>query len=134
MDSEQSEEVKDEKPLASPKQSASKEDIMEFPKSLLKPLHPSQMKPSEKARSPFTGSSDKYEAKDDGLIDQNFEHNAFSILYNTVVGYTDSTGRRLAQPFIRLPNKRFNSSVNSFGFFCLFETSRKVDKSLRATA
>lgn len=45
-------------------------------------------------------------AKDDGLIDPNFDHNAFSVFYNMVLGYTDATGRRLALPFLRLPNKR----------------------------
>lgn len=46
-------------------------------------------------------------SKDDGLIDAaNFDHNAFSVYYNTVVGHTDLTGRRLSQPFLRLPNKK----------------------------
>lgn len=60
------------------------------------------------APSPITSSvsTPSEPQKDDGLIDQNFEHNVFSILYNTVVAYTDASGRRLSQPFLRLLNKR----------------------------
>ena len=100
--------------MLSPKLQSNNQNIMEFPKSLLKPLQSAQPKAevvrtqpkAEVVRSPYTGNSTQYESKDDGLIDQNFEHNAFSILYNTVVGYTDQSGRRLALPFLRLPNKR----------------------------
>ena len=109
VDSEQSEDQpKEEKqPVLSPRpENKLLSNPMEFPKSLLKPLQSSQPKP-EVVKSPYSGNSTQYEAKDDGLIDQNFEHNAFSILYNTVVGYTDQSGRRIALPFLRLPNKRF---------------------------
>ena len=109
VDSEQSEDQsKDEKqPVLNPRQGTPfLSNPMEFPKSLLKPLQSPQPKP-EVVKSPYSGNNTQYESKDDGLIDQNFEHNAFSILYNTVVGYTDQSGRRIALPFLRLPNKRF---------------------------
>ncbi|XP_066935067.1 protein polybromo-1-like isoform X2 [Clytia hemisphaerica] len=115
--SEQSEAVKEEKESTPSPKPAETEEIQETqetntntkskppPPPSAKTNQTPQVKP-DVPRSPFTGHSTQYEAKDDGLIDQNFEHNAFSILYNTVVGFTDQSGRRLAQPFLRLPNKR----------------------------
>ncbi|XP_047146441.1 protein polybromo-1 isoform X1 [Hydra vulgaris] len=49
-------------------------------------------------------------SKDDGLIDDSYEHDTYSILYNMVVAYTDQTGRRLSAHFVRLPHKRAHQS------------------------
>ena len=133
VDSEQSEDQsKDEKqPVLNPRQGTPfLSNPMEFPKSLLKPLQSPQPKP-EVVKSPYSGNNTQYESKDDGLIDQNFEHNAFSILYNTVVGYTDQSGKRIALPFLRLPNKRFAFMVflNCISLTCLY-TKKNLQKGI----
>jgi len=105
-DSEQSDEQSKDRSQSSPPHVESEESVdAPPPKALSKPLE--TLPKPELVRSPLTANSTQYEAKDDGLIDQNFEHTVFSILYNTVVALTDNNGRRLAQPFLRLPNKRF---------------------------
>ena len=105
-DSEQSDEQSKDQSQPSPPRVESEDSIEKPPpKSLAKSLE--TLPKPEFVRSPLTGSSTQYEAKDDGLIDQNFDHTVFSIFYNSVVALTDNTGRRYAQPFLRLPNKRF---------------------------